>query len=214
MDAMDASTRWDVTQKWAAIGSGNLEPDIQSRTFMQEEKLVPKFMILNRLIHDENLDAYEFVLICDDDVSFSPVFLDDYLDLTLKYDFSLAQPARTLNSYIDHYFVAQMGGLEARQTRFVEIGPVFSIRRSAYSCLLPFDESSPMGWGYDFRWPCVIEDAGLRMGIIDATPVEHSMRKPVANYNYDQTVKVMKEFLSGKKYLSANEAFRIMESYA
>jgi hypothetical protein len=213
MESLDSNTRWNVTQKWAALGGGDLEPGIQARTFMKEEKFLPKFTVLNRLLDSENLGAHEFVLVCDDDISFPPGFLDTYLDLVLRYDFSLAQPARTLNSYIDHYFVAQMEGIEARRTRFVEIGPFFSIRRDAYNHILPFDESSPMGWGYDFFWPCVIEESGLKMGIIDATPVEHRMRKPVENYNYDHTRRMMEEFLSDKKYLSLNEAFRIMESY-
>jgi hypothetical protein len=214
MERLSSSSQWNVVQKWAALGSGDLESDIQARTFMKEEALLPKFTVLNRLINSENLDAHEFVLVCDDDISFPHGFLDAYLDRVLRYNFSLAQPARTLDSYIDHYFVAQMGGLEARWTRFVEIGPFFSIRRDAYERTLPFDESSPMGWGYDFIWPCIIEELGLRMGIIDATPVQHSMRKPVENYNYDDTVKVMEEFLSDKKHLSLNEACRILESYA
>jgi hypothetical protein len=96
----------------------------------------------------------------------------------------------------------------------VEIGPVFSIRKDVFPLLLPFDENSSMGWGYDFVWPCLIEDGELRMGIIDAMPVEHSIRKPMQNYNYEDVNKIMKDYLSKTRHLDKNEAFRILESYA
>ena len=117
--------------------------------------------------------------------------------------------------------IPSMGGDHHRLVRFnpdrferVEIGPFVSIRHDAYKVLLPFDEGAHMGWGFDFVWPSLVEQHGLRMGIIDATPVEHSMRKPVKNYQYDDANRSMKEFLARKHGLSKDEAFRIIESYA
>lgn len=122
------------------------------------------------------------MLICDDDIDLPAAFIDRYLDRVTKYDFALAQPARTHDSYIDHSIVEQLDGFDARRTRFVEIGPHFSVAREVYPHLLRFDESSPMGWGYDFVWPVVMEEIGRRMGIVDATPVARKLRKPVAHY--------------------------------
>jgi len=104
--------------------------------------------------------------------------------------------------------------LEARRTRFVEIGPLFSVRRDVYPVIFPFDESTYMGWGYDFVWPCLMEKLKKRMGIVDATPVEHSMRKSVKNYKYDDAKKTMEQYLSKNPHLSREEAFRILESYS
>jgi hypothetical protein len=110
-------------------------------------------------------------------------------------------------------FVEELDGLSARWTRFVEIGPVFSMRRDAARLLLPFDEASPMGWGYDFIWPVILERAGLRLGIVDAVPVDHNLRAHGAHYDYDSSRETMAEFLVPRPHLSRHEAFTIVESY-
>jgi len=181
---------------------------------MNVQDAQPKFILLNQLLSGEELENYDFIIFSDDDISLPEDFLQTYLDIVIKCDFAIAQPARTHNSYIDHPFVEQLDGLKARRTRFVEIGPVFSIRKDAFSLLLPFNEASSMGWGYDFVWPCLIEDRGLKMGIIDATPVEHTMRKPVQHYDYNNANEIMKDYLSKNRHLDKNEAFRILESFA
>src|SRR5262249_54252834 len=97
--------------------------------------------------------------------------------------------------------------------RFVEIGPLFSIRRDAMPLILPFDCSSPMGWGYDFVWPRSIEAAGLKMGIVDATPIVHSLRQPVANYEHAAADEQMRQYLEAHSHPSLDEAFVVLESY-
>jgi hypothetical protein len=214
MSQYGASANWNVVQRWAAIGNATYSQPVREVTVLTLEKGMPKFSLLNRLLADDDLERYDFIIVSDDDITLPPDFLDAYLDMVMKYDFALAQPARTHNSYIDHPFVERLDGLNARRTRFVEIGPVFSIRRDIFSSFLPFDERSSMGWGYDFVWPCLVEKMGLRMGIVDATPVEHSLRKPVRNYDYDDADSAMKKYLFGNPNLSKQEAFRILESYA
>jgi hypothetical protein len=209
----NSSHHWETVQKWIGIGSDPVSKEVKNVTSATLREGVPKFILLNRILGQEDLDGYEYVLISDDDIALPGGFLDSYLDFVGIYDFALAQPARTHNSYIDHPFVEQLDGLDARRTRFVEIGPFVSIRHDAYKVLLPFDEGAHMGWGFDFVWPSLVEQHGLRMGIIDATPVEHSMRKPVKNYQYDDANRSMKEFLARKHGLSKDEAFRIIESY-
>jgi hypothetical protein len=150
----------------------------------------------------------------DDDIILPANFVDRYLELIVRYDFAFAQPARSHDSFIDHPFVEQLDGLLARWTRFVEIGPLFSIHRRAFPLIFPFDESSPMGWGYDFCWPEIIATASLKMGIVDAVPVAHSLRKPVLYYQYEKARKEMDEILTHRPHLSPDEAFFIIESYA
>jgi hypothetical protein len=214
VEQFNLSQNFQVTQKWIALFGNAPSESVKTVTTMKSEEPQPKFVLLNKILSEEKLKKYDYIIICDDDITLGDDFLDDFLDLQKKYDFALAQPARTHNSHIDHPFVEQFDGLKARKTRFVEIGPVVSIRKDAFSALLPFDESTHMGWGYDFVWPCIIEKRGLRMGIIDATPVDHSMRKPVKNYNYDKANQSMQEYLSKNRHLSKDEAFTILESYA
>ncbi len=206
------SRRWAVEQRWIALGRGDVADELASVTVSRAAP-TPKFKLLNRLLRPEDLEPYEFVFVCDDDISLPEAFVDRYLDLVVRHDLALAQPARTHESYIDHHLVEQLDGVDARRTRFVEIGPVFSIRRDVYRHLLPFDGASPMGWGYDFVWPVTIERAGLRMGIVDATPVAHEIRKPGAHYGLAAHDRAMKAFLGSRAHLSRAEAFTILEAY-
>jgi glycosyltransferase involved in cell wall biosynthesis/TolA-binding protein len=214
VNEMKGSKYHAVSQKWAALFGNAVPENVKAVTALGSAEAVPKFVLLNKLLAGEALEKYDYILLCDDDIWLPPDFLDTFLFLQERYDFAVAQPARTHNSYIDHPFVEQLDGLIARRTLFVEIGPLVSIRRDAFSSLLPFDESSYMGWGYDFVWPCIIEKMGLRMGVIDAVPVDHSLRRPVKNYNYDAANKSQEAYLSRNPHLSRDEAFRILESYS
>ena len=208
------SRRWEVEQRWVAIGKAEVPPALAPFTRRRVPSPLPKFVLLNGLLAEADVGRYEFVVFTDDDIRLPMGFLDTYLELVGRHGLALAQPARTHQSYIDHPFVEQLDGIDARWTRFVEIGPLFSVRRDALGLLAPFDESSAMGWGYDFAWPVVMERAGLRMGVIDATPVDHNLRKPVANYSYDEANRAMKAYLARRPHLQRSEAFSIIEAYA
>jgi hypothetical protein len=211
---LSQSKHWLVDQRWISLGRAGVPAALAAATVAAVEVLEPKFVLLNRLLREIDLERYAFVLVSDDDISLPAGFLDRYLDLVGRHDLALAQPARTHASYIDHFIVEQLDGLDARRTRFVEIGPLFSMCRDAVRHLVPFDEGSPMGWGYDFVWPVVIEDLGLRMGIVDATPVAHDLRKPVAHYDHGSTSRSMEEFLARRQHLSPAQAFCIVEAFS
>jgi hypothetical protein len=208
------STDWTVTQRWIGLGRGPVPAELAAVTSSTTATPTPKFVLLNGLLAPASLAGFDYVLVCDDDVRLPPGFLDAYLRRVVQYDFALSQPARTHNSYIDHPFVEQLDGLDARWTRFVEIGPVFAMRRDAAPLLLPFDEQSSMGWGYDLVWPRVLEDAGLKLGIVDAVPVDHSLRKPVSYYEHSAASAEMDRYLSGRPHLPKGAAWFIVQSYA
>jgi hypothetical protein len=199
VEEINNSSQYSIRQEWASLG---------------KTELIPKFQLINTLLANADLSDFEYILVIDDDIELPKDFLDDYLGYIRHYDLALAQPARTLDSFIDHPFVGQMPGLIARRTRFVEIGPLFSIRRDLFDVLLPFDESSPMGWGYDLAWPVIMERKNLKMGIVDATPVTHNLRKPVSNYDFGEAQAAMDRYLSRQPHLSFDEAFTIIESYS
>ena len=208
------SRRWSVEQRWIALGRSEPPAEVVPMTSAVVRDLRPKFELLNGLLRPGKLDPYDYVLVCDDDVHLPEGFVDGYLELVQRHDLALAQPARAHGSYVDHAIVEQMDGLDARLTRFVEIGPVFSVRRDAVPLLVPFDETSPMGWGYDFVWPVAMEKVGLRMGIVDATPVAHDLRRPAAHYDVMAEQRVMKAFLDARPHVSRAEAFTVLEAYA
>jgi hypothetical protein len=57
-------------------------------------------------------------------------------------------------------------------------------------------------------------DAGLKIGIIDAVPIAHSMRKSGFYYQHEKARAEMKQFLAQRPHLTPDEAFFIVESYA
>jgi hypothetical protein len=211
---LSRSVNWAVTQRWIGWGTSQVPAPLRELMPSVTSERQPKFMLLNSLLREMSPGDYEYLLVCDDDIRLPTGFLDRFLALVKHHDLALSQPARTHDSYIDHPFVEQLDGLDARWTRFVEIGPLFCIRNDAMPLLLPFDESSPMGWGYDFTWPCVIEGAGLRMGIVDGAPVAHSLRKPVTHYTHSTADQAMHEYLARTPHLARSDAFLIVEAYA
>lgn len=208
------SSNWEVEQRWISLGSCRPEPDMAPFTAeIINNVFSPKFSLLNQLLKKIDLNDFEYVIVSDDDIELPENFLDSYLALVSRHNLALAQPARTHDSYIDHRFVEQLDGIDARQTRFVEIGPLFSLHCKAYDYFLPFDEGSPMGWGNDFVWPVVAEQYNLKIGIVDAVPVTHNLRKPVAYYDYERSADAMRKYLGARPHLSRKDAFFIMESY-
>src|SRR5262249_40403857 len=144
----------------------------------------------------------------------SVAFMERFLRLQSDLGFSIAQPARTPNSSVDHPIVMQQAGLLARQTLFVEVGPVVSFHRSVYEPIFPFDLTSPMGWGYSNVWAFLLSRRGMKMGIIDVAPVEHSMRTPVTNYSWEQANAQRDALLAKHPHLSYEECFQVLNAIA
>lgn len=94
-----------------------------------------------------DVETFDYRIIADEDVHLRRGFVDDFLAYVTKFRSALSQPARTPESYIDHFITMCMPGVEASLTRFVEIGSILCIHRSAFGVLLPFDQRSPMGGG-------------------------------------------------------------------
>ncbi len=205
-----AATTCTVTQRWIALG-GKTAIDLADVTAASINEPTPKFELLNRLIAANDIDAYDYLVIVDDDIVMPERFLDAFIDLQQRARFALAQPARTNDSYYDHPIVAQQRGVLARQTMFVEIGPVTSIHRSLFDAILPFDLTSAMGWGYENVWSYRVRERGLRMGIIDAVPVSHSLRKPVANYSWDIANQDRHALLAKHPHLPLDQCFRVLD---
>lgn len=206
-----SSVRHDVEQRWIALApQGRGRFDLPC-TWRVEPYMQPKFALLDELTRDA--DAFDWVLLCDDDVEFAPGFLDTLIEWTICCDFALAQPARISGSYIDHPITQQIPGVKARRTRFVEIGPLVCVRRDAVPLLMPFGNLSGMGWGLDFVWPERLERAGLRVGIVDAAPLAHRLRKPSEAYDAEVAASAMSRVLALMPHLPPEEAFSVLEAY-
>ena len=209
-EVLSRSRTLDIEMRWIALTLKGGKADVPGTVAVVRER-TPKCVLLNRLL--ENFESFDWVILCDDDVEMAEGFADALIAMANFADFALLQPARTHDSYIDNPIVGQFPGLRARQTRFVEIGPVVCMRRDAARLPLPFASESDMGWGLDLIWPHRIESAGLRMGIIDAVPVAHRIRAPITGYNSDAAKDERRRVLAANPHLNAAEAMQILQVF-
>ncbi len=200
-----------VQQRWVAMGGDPPSSRVAAVTSSILRERVPKYAILNDLLAAEDLGRFDFVVNMDDDVVLPDRFLDRFLPLQARLQFAIGQPARTSNSFIDHPIVEQQRGALARETLFVEIGPVLSVHRDAFDIVFPFDLSSPMGWGYENVWSHRASGRRLKMGIVDIVPVDHSLRKPVANYSWADADHGRSEFLRRHPHRPIQDCMRVLD---
>lgn len=129
-----------------------------------------RFELLNRLAGAVPPDHW--LLICDDDVALDRRGAGTLLALAARLHLDLAQPAHAnRGSHFFHPITGRRPFRLARETTFVEIGPVLVIAPDARPRLLPFPTVG-MGWGTELLW-FDLQQAGMRLGIVDATPMRH-----------------------------------------
>jgi hypothetical protein len=64
-----------------------------------------------------------------------------------------------------------------------------------------------MGWGYENVWSYLVRERKMKMGIIDNTPVDHSMRKPVENYDWNKVDQERREYLRRHNHIPLETCF-------
>jgi hypothetical protein len=170
-----------------------------------------KFANLNALLADHPPDEQDWLLVLDDDVALPPRFLDRFLVVCERLGFTLAQPAHRHRSHAAWPVTRRRPGV-ARRTRFVEIGPVTAFRRDAFADLLPFPDLR-MGWGLDAHWAAVARDHAWAVGIVDATPIRHGLRRTASGYAHADAVAEGRAFLAERPHLSASELNETLESF-
>jgi hypothetical protein len=205
------STCHQVDQVWAGVFGYHADPVVRQLTRFVVDKPTNKFEILNRLLQNVDINSYDFLVISDDDIGLPAGFLDCYIALQENLGFVLAQPARAIHSLYDHKFTLRRPWLVARRTQFVEIGPIFSISKSALKLLTPFDVRPPMGWGLDLIWPHIL--SGIPMGIIDAISVDHSYRPQGITYDRNESIDEMNRILACTPHVPINIAQRTLTYY-
>ena len=144
-----------------------------------------KFENLNALLAAHPPAAYDWLLVIDDDVALPRGFLDAFLCAAERTGLKLAQPAHRLHSHAAWPVTRRHPGATARETTFVEIGPVTAFHRDSFDVLLPFPEGLRMGWGLDVHWAAVAAEHGWPIGIVDATPIGHTQRPAGSGYARD-----------------------------
>jgi GT2 family glycosyltransferase len=152
-----------------------------------------------------SIDDYHWLLVVDDDVTLPSDFLDRFLFLCERFSLVLAQPAHRLSSHAAWPVTRRHPRSVARETGFVEIGPVTAFARATFPVLLPFPELR-MGWGLDVHWAALARQHGWRCGVIDAVPIRHSAAPVAAAYPREDAIAEARSFLAQRPYLSARQA--------
>ena len=163
-----------------------------------------KFQNLNALLAAEDLGEFDWVLALDDDVALPRGFLDRFLCVAEEAGLQLAQPAHRLHSHAAWAVTYRVPGARWHETTFVEIGPVTAFRRETFDALLPFPDLR-MGWGLDAHWAAVARECGWRVGVVDATPVGHTLRPPAVAYGRDAALAEGRDFLASRPHLRREE---------
>ena len=192
----------DLEQRWACIMGEPPNQQVAAVTNLQVNSFVAKWQLVNEMISHQDADRFDYVMICDDDILVGANFVDRFIAEQESLDFALAQPARTWRSFTDHPIVRRRLFTRARQTDFVEIGPLVSFRRDFFKAVFPFSLESPMGWGYDHTWPVIARDLNLAIGIIDGTPVDHSLRARSSLYSMKEAMDSMRSYLAGRPHIA------------
>jgi hypothetical protein len=165
-----------------------------------------KFENLNRLLAEVAPgNTADWTLVVDDDVALPPAFLDRFLGVSEAFALDLAQPAQTLLSHSAWKVTRRRPAALARETRFVEIGPVTAFGRRPAEELLPFP-SLRFGWGLDLHWAALAAERGWRLGVVDAVPVRHEARTVAAGYPRREAEEEAAHFLSDRPYLPSARA--------
>ena len=170
-----------------------------------------KFENLNLLLGEEGplASGYDWLLAVDDDIELPRGFLDRFLFLAERFAFDLVQPAHAYGSHAAWQVTRRRPGSVARETRFVEIGPLTAFGKRTFSSLLPFPDLR-MGWGLDDHWGALAHEHGWRCGVIDALPIRHRAAPAASAYSREQAIAEARAFLRDRPYLSSDEAQRTL----
>jgi hypothetical protein len=171
-----------------------------------------KFENLDALLEQEPAEGYDWLLIVDDDVSLPGGFLDAFVFLAERFELRLAQPAHRARSHAAWQVTRRRTGSLVRETAYVEIGPIVGLHRSTFDELLPFPPLR-VGWGLDAHWGAVARERGWRIGVLDAIPVRHGIRRVAAAYDRGAAIAEARTFLADREYLKAAEAQRTLVTH-
>ena len=162
---------------------------------------------LNAALAAHPPDEADWLFLVDDDVVLPRGFLDAFLVAAERLDLRMAQPAHAHRSHAAWPVTRRQRGAVARETRFVEQGPVLALHREAVRGLLPFPDLR-MGWGVDSYWSALARQNGWRIGVVDATPVRH-LQPVAASYGREAAVAEAETFLAGRPYVRREDAVTV-----
>jgi GT2 family glycosyltransferase len=164
-----------------------------------------KFENLDALLARHDLASFDWIVVTDDDVALPHGFLDTFLACAQAGELRLAQPAHRRHSHAAWDVTRRHTGSDWRETNFVEIGPLTAFDATAAATLLPFPKELKMGWGLDAHWSAIAQERGWRIGVVDATPIGHTIRPAASDYPRETAAAEARRFLDGRPYVARDD---------
>jgi hypothetical protein len=164
-----------------------------------------KFENLDALLARHDLATFDWVIVTDDDVALPRDFLNTFLACAEAGGLRLAQPAHRRHSHAAWDVTRRRAGSDWRETTFVEIGPLTAFDATAAATLLPFPKELKMGWGLDAHWSAVARERGWPIGVVDATPIGHTIRPAASDYPRTTAAAEARRFLDGRPYVARDD---------
>jgi hypothetical protein len=156
------------------------DPMWKSAKYVHKQKGM-KFHLLRDMFrnHPEIKTDYDAVFVFDDDVYMSKEAILDFLKIFYLFDFGIAAPAFYKNPTNPKF--GYKPGYFYRTTNMVDI-TAWCMSKKALAATIPIIETSDFGhgWGIPEWWMVKYHERngktidGQRIGIIDATPAEHT----------------------------------------
>jgi GT2 family glycosyltransferase len=171
-----------------------------------------KFENLDLLLERIPVDGVDWLLLVDDDVALPRGFLDEFVFLAERFDLAMAQPAHQWRSHAAWSVTRRRPLSVVRETAFVEVGPLCALRSQTFPTLLPFP-ALRFGWGLDAHWSALARSHGWRQGVIDATPIQHGLRRIASSYDPADAIDEGRRFLSHRPYTPAARANRTLVTH-
>jgi hypothetical protein len=131
-----------------------------------------RFSNLNKLHFAKPTAEGSWVVLVDDDVLFVRGNLSRTISVMKRAGLSLAQPSQSIIGWWTSLFNVGRPLLTARDTNYVEQGPLLVVDPSFAELILPFPDEDDMGWGIEAQWYRA-KEGRFRIGVIDDCRIVH-----------------------------------------
>jgi hypothetical protein len=163
-----------------------------------------KYELINRLV--EGVNESHYVIVADDDIVIARGDIQKLIGIGRRAHLDLFQASHAWGSFNTYPITSRRFLSVARETTFVEIGPLFVVAPEWRGRFLPFPDDIGMGWGLEIFW-YEIQRQGCRFGVVDAVSLLH-LQAPGGTYASDGAEQLRLERAMDENQMSLEEIQR------
>jgi hypothetical protein len=168
---------------------GEIAPELADQTI--GSGLGARFSNFNKLYNAKPIQEGSWVVLADDDVLFVRGSLTRTISIMKQAGLSLAQPSQSILGWWTFPFNVARPFLVARDSNYVEQGPLLVADPLFAKLILPLPDENDMGWGIEAEWYRA-KEGRYRIGVIDDCRVVHYARAG-STYSYGPETRRMDE---------------------